>query len=74
MMDQDGNSSKERASMLIEKIKNGFGDDFLKVKITDAHARTLACMFCTEIINYEFFGSQTQRYWIKVKEQIAKCQ
>lgn len=66
-MDQDGNSPKERARILMDKIQA------LKPTTLD-EAKSFGLLLCKEIINYEFFGSTTQRYWMKVKEQIEKCQ
>ena len=64
MFDQDGNSPKVKAKMLLEKIVPHV-DSLL-------NAKSLAIVFCTEIINYEFFGSQTQTFWMKVKNEIDK--
>ena len=75
MMDQDGNTPKDKARQLVDRLMKPLKDgDKPQVELGELPARQCAMICCDAIINYEFFGSHTQRYWVKVKEQIQKMQ
>jgi hypothetical protein len=71
MMSQDGFSCKAKAKELVDKIYNAIVIDGNNHNAM-AKSLELAKMFCTEITNYEFFGSQTQKYWGGVKKELEK--
>ena len=71
MMNQDGFTARDKAKELVDKIYNVIIKQDNVLNGMDK-SKDLALLFCTEICNYEFFGSHTQNYWREVKKQIEK--